>query len=162
RGLGAVVTTFGVGELSAINAIAGACAESVPVVHIVGTPALAARESAATLHHNLPGRDYGHFARMGAAITAAQADLRAAPAPEEMDRVLSTALRTARPVYLTIPADVAGLPVLAPAGPLPRAGQDPDAAVVAAFAQHARRVLAAAHSVSLLLGHLAARHQVTG
>jgi indolepyruvate decarboxylase len=162
RGLGALVTTFGVGELSAINAIAGACAESVPVVHIVGTPALAARQSAATLHHNLPGRDYDHFARRAAAITAAQADLRAATAPEEIDRVLSTALRTSRPVYLTIPADVVGLPVLAPAGPLPRAGQDPDAAVVAAFAQHARRVLAAAHSVSLLLGHLAARHQVTG
>ena len=38
RGLGAVITTFGAGELSAINALAGAYAESVPVVHIVGTP----------------------------------------------------------------------------------------------------------------------------
>lgn len=37
-GLGALITTFGVGELSAINAIAGAFAERVPVVHIVGTP----------------------------------------------------------------------------------------------------------------------------
>jgi TPP-dependent 2-oxoacid decarboxylase len=119
RGIGALVTTFGVGELSAANAIAGAYAESVPVVHIVGTPALAARESAATLHHNLLGRDYGHFARMAAEITTAQADLRAATAPEEIDRVLSTALRTSRPVYLTIPADVADLPVLAPVGPLP-------------------------------------------
>jgi indolepyruvate decarboxylase len=162
RGLGAVVTTFGVGELSALNAIAGADAESVPVVHIVGTPALAARQSAATLHHNLPGRDYGHFARMAAEITAAQADLRAATAPEEIDRVLSTALRTSRPVYLAIPADVAGLPVLAPAGPLPRAGQDPDPAVVAAFTGRAGQVLAAADSASLLVGHLAARHQVTG
>lgn len=36
QGLGALVTTFGVGELSAMNAIAGAHAESVPVVHIVG------------------------------------------------------------------------------------------------------------------------------
>jgi len=43
RGLGAVVTTFGVGELSALNAIAGAYAESAPVVHIVGTPAVSAR-----------------------------------------------------------------------------------------------------------------------
>jgi TPP-dependent 2-oxoacid decarboxylase len=126
RGIGALVTTFGVGELSAANAIAGAYAESVPVVHIVGTPALAARESAATLHHNLPGRDYGHFARMAAEITAAQADLRAVTAPDEIDRVLSTALHTSRPVYLTIPADVADLPVLAPAEPLPRASQEPD------------------------------------
>jgi indolepyruvate decarboxylase len=162
RGIGALVTTFGVGELSAMNAIAGACAESVPVVHIVGTPALAARESAATLHHNLPGRDYDHFARMAAEVTAAQADLRAVTAPEEIDRVLSTALRTSRPVYLTIPADVAGLPVLAPAGRLPRAGQDPDPAVVAAFTGRARRMLAAADSVSLLVGHLAVRHRVTG
>ena len=38
RGVGALVTTFGVGELSAMNAIAGAYAESVPVVHIVGHP----------------------------------------------------------------------------------------------------------------------------
>jgi indolepyruvate decarboxylase len=63
---------------------------------------------------------------MAAEITAAQADLRAATAPEEIDRVLSTALRTSRPVYLTIPADVADLPVLAPAEPLPRASQEPD------------------------------------
>ena len=161
RGIGALVTTFGVGELSAINAIAGAYAESVPVVHIVGTPALAARESAVTLHHNLPGRDHGHFARMAAEVTAAQADLCAATAPEEIDRVVSTALRTSRPVYLTIPADVAGFPVLAPTGPLRRAGQAPDPAVVAAFTGRARRMLAAADSASVLVGHLAARHRVT-
>jgi TPP-dependent 2-oxoacid decarboxylase len=161
RGLGAVVTTFGAGELSALNAIAGAYAESVPVVHIVGTPALAARETGATLHHNLPGADYGHFARIAAEVTAAQADLRAVTAPEQIDRVLGTALRTSRPVYLTIPADVAGLPVLAPAGPLPRAVPEPDPAVVAAFTAHACRVLVAADSASLLAGHLAARHRVT-
>ena len=115
RGVGALVTTFGVGELSALNAIAGAYAESVPVVHIVGTPALAVRDAGATLHHNLPGREYGHFARMAAEVTAAQADLRPDTAAEEIDRALSTALRTSRPVYLTIPANYhagAGRPVL--------------------------------------------------
>ena len=161
RGLGALVTTFGVGELSALNAIAGACAESVPVVHIVGTPALEARETVATLHHNLPGRDYGHFARMAAEVTAAQADLRPDTAPEEIDRVLSTALRTSRPVYLTIPADVAGIPVLSPAGRLPQAAENADPAVVTAFTGHARRVLGPAASVSVLVGHLADRHRVT-
>jgi TPP-dependent 2-oxoacid decarboxylase len=161
RGIGALVTTLGVGELSALNAIAGAYAESVPVVQIVGTPALAARETGATLHHNLPGRDYGHFARMAAEVTAAQADLRPDTAPEEIDRVLGTALRTSRPVYLTIPADVAGIPVLAPMGLLPRAAGDADPAVVAAFTGRARRELAAAASVSLLVGHLAARYRVT-
>ena len=38
RGYGALVTTYGVGELSAINAIAGAMAENIPIVHIVGLP----------------------------------------------------------------------------------------------------------------------------
>ena len=161
RGIGALVTTFGVGELSALNAIAGAYAESVPVVHIVGTPALAARTSGVTLHHNLPGRDYGHFGRMAAEVTAAQADLRPDTAPEEIDRVLSTALRTSRPVYLTIPVDIAGIPVLAPVGRLPRAAGDADPAVVAAFTGRARRMLAAAASASLLVGHLAARYRVT-
>ena len=50
--------------------------------------------SGVTLHHNLPGRGYDHFARMAAEVTAAQADLRPDTAPEEIDRVLSTALRT--------------------------------------------------------------------
>ena len=131
-------------------------------MHIVGTPALAARETGATLHHNLPGRDYGHFAQMAAEVTAAQADLRPDTAPEEIDRVLGTALRSSRPVYLTIPADVAGIPVLAPAGRLPRATGNADPAVVAAFTGRARKVLAAASRASLLVGHLAARHRVTG
>src|SRR5271157_1864303 len=87
RGLGALVTTFGVGELSAMNAVAGAYAESVPLVHIVGTPALAARRADLTLHHNLPGQDFGHFARMAAETTVAQADLRTNTAAAEIDRV---------------------------------------------------------------------------
>ncbi|HSS91097.1 MAG TPA: thiamine pyrophosphate-binding protein [Streptosporangiaceae bacterium] len=163
RGLGALVTTFGVGELSAMNAIAGAYAESVPVVHIVGTPALPARLAGVTLHHNLPGADFGHYARMAAEVTEAQADLQAGTAPAEIDRVLRAAVRTSRPVYLAIPADVADAPVPAPAGPLLAGGQDGDAdpAVAAAFARHARRVLGAASSASLLLGHLAGRHGVT-
>jgi indolepyruvate decarboxylase len=163
RGLGAVVTTFGVGELSAINAIAGAYAESVPVVHIVGTPALTARNIGVTLHHNLPGGDYDHFARMATQVTAAQADLRPATAAAEIDRVLSTAMRTSRPVYIAIPADVAGAPVPAPKGRLPRAGEvaGADPAMLAAFAAHARSFLDTAVSASVLVGHLAARYRVS-
>jgi TPP-dependent 2-oxoacid decarboxylase len=162
RGLGALVTTFGVGELSALNAVAGAYAESVPVVHIVGTPALAARQDGTTLHHNLPGAGFGHFARMAAEVTVAQADLRPATAPAEIDRVLAAAVRASRPVYLTIPADVASAPVAAPAAPLQvsRPGDDPDPAVLRAFADRARRLLGGANTASVLVGHLAARYHV--
>src|ERR1700722_8736692 len=38
KGVGAVCTTYGVGELSAINGIAGSFAEHLPVFHLVGTP----------------------------------------------------------------------------------------------------------------------------
>jgi pyruvate decarboxylase len=34
-----VVTTYGVGELSAINGIAGAFSECLPIIHIVGNTA---------------------------------------------------------------------------------------------------------------------------
>ena len=36
KGISAMVTTFGVGELSAVNGIAGAFAERVPVIQITG------------------------------------------------------------------------------------------------------------------------------
>ncbi|MGW1160274.1 thiamine pyrophosphate-binding protein [Streptomyces sp. NPDC002513] len=38
HGVGAVSTTYGVGELSAINGIAGAYTEHLPVFHLVGMP----------------------------------------------------------------------------------------------------------------------------
>ena len=98
---------------------------------------------------------------MAAEVTAAQADLRPATAPEEIDRVLATALRTSRPVYLTIPADMADMPVLAPMGRLQVAAEDADPAVMAAFTRHAHVVLDTAASASLLVGHLAARHRAT-
>lgn len=38
KGVAALCTTYGVGELSALNGIAGAYAEHLPVFHLVGTP----------------------------------------------------------------------------------------------------------------------------
>ncbi|AOA65026.1 Phenylpyruvate decarboxylase [Komagataella phaffii CBS 7435] len=51
--IGVVVTTYGVGELSAINGIAGAFAEYAPVLHIVGTSAMATKrlEHVHNIHH---------------------------------------------------------------------------------------------------------------
>jgi TPP-dependent 2-oxoacid decarboxylase len=53
RGLGAIITTFGVGELSAVNGIAGAFAELAPVVHIVGTPNRPSQKGGLLLHHTV-------------------------------------------------------------------------------------------------------------
>jgi len=53
KGISAMVTTFGVGELSAINAVAGSYSEHVPVVHIVGVPSTASQKDGMLLHHTL-------------------------------------------------------------------------------------------------------------
>ena len=52
RGFGALVTTYGVGELSVMNAIAGSFAENVPVIHIVGTPTTKCVANKTRVHHN--------------------------------------------------------------------------------------------------------------
>ena len=89
RGMSAVVTTFGVGELSAANAIAGSYAEHVPVVHIVGGPSKDAQGTRRALHHSLGDGDFEHFFRVSREITCAQANLMPATARREIDRVLS-------------------------------------------------------------------------
>ena len=81
RGMAALCTTFGVGELSAINAITGSYAEHVPVVHIVGAPALATQAQRRPIHHSLGDGEFGHFMAMHTAITCA----RAALTPETLD-----------------------------------------------------------------------------
>lgn len=53
NGIGAVNTTYGVGELSAICAIAGSFAESLPVFHLVGMPSVPMQAARATVHHTL-------------------------------------------------------------------------------------------------------------
>ena len=119
RGIGALCTTFGVGELSAINAIAGSFAEHVPLVHIVGSPSSGTQAAARIVHHSLGDGVFTHFADMHEKITCARAALTAATACTEIDRVLS-AVRTQRlPGYILIPADVAAAPAAPPAAPLP-------------------------------------------
>ncbi len=106
RGLGAVCTTFGVGELSAINGIAGSYAERVPVIHIVGAPATATQRAGRPTHHTLGDGDFRHFSRMHAEVTAVQASLTLENAASEIDHVLREVLERRLPGYLVIPADV--------------------------------------------------------
>ena len=53
KGIGAFASTYGVGELSAINGVAGAFAERVPVVVITGSPATINFSTHLLLHHTL-------------------------------------------------------------------------------------------------------------
>ncbi len=106
RGVGAFVTTYGVGELSAVNGVAGAFAEKVPVVVITGSPATVHFRNKPLLHHTLG--DYQIPLRIYEKITAASCQLDSAlQAPAEIDRVLSVCLAQQQPVYISLPADIA-------------------------------------------------------
>jgi len=149
RGIAALVTTFGVGELSAANAVAGSYAEHVPVVHIVGAPSKDAQAARRVVHHSLGDGDFQHFLRMAREITRAQADLTPATATREIDRVLTEVREQKRPGYLLLATDVARFPVDPPTAPLsPRtAGTSPRA--LALFAE-AARALIGDHPVTVL------------
>lgn len=120
RGMAALVTTFGVGELSAANAVAGSYAEHVPVVHIVGAPSKDSQAARRIVHHTLGDGDFEHFLRMSREITCAQANLVPATATREIDRVLSEVREQKRPGYLLLATDVARFPTEPPTAPLPR------------------------------------------
>ncbi len=160
RGIGALCTTFGVGELSAINAVAGSFAEHVPVVHVVGSPASGTQAAQRVVHHSLGDGVFTHFADMHRNITCAQAALTADGACQEIDRVLS-AVRTQRlPGYILIPADVAAAPATPPAARLPPPAELADPGALEGFTAAARQLLESAADVSdvaVLCGLLAHR-----
>ncbi|WP_439443910.1 alpha-keto acid decarboxylase family protein [Listeria aquatica] len=114
RKAAALVTTFGVGELSAMNGIAGSFAENVPVVEIVGSPQSTVQDARKLVHHTLGDGEFSHFEKMHQSLTAAMAHLTKENAPAEIDRVLNTLLETRKPVYLNLPIDVAESPTSKP------------------------------------------------
>lgn len=114
RGFAAMVTTFGVGELSAINATAGSYAEYAPVLHVVGAPSTALQDSKRRIHHTLGDGVFNHFIKMVEPVTVARAQLTAENAASEIDRVIRVTLKKHRPGYLLLSPDVARQPIYPP------------------------------------------------
>ncbi|WP_259461763.1 alpha-keto acid decarboxylase family protein, partial [Enterobacter sp. R1(2018)] len=158
NGAAALLTTFGVGELSAINGIAGSYAEYLPVIHIVGAPCLAAQQRGELMHHTLGDGDFQHFARMAKEVTAAQAALTPENACYEIDRVLRESLSKSRPGYLLLPANVAQTPATKPANPLDLNARPAETAVLSDFRKAAQAKLSESRSVALLADFLALRY----
>ncbi|KAF4436316.1 Thiamine pyrophosphate enzyme, C-terminal TPP-binding [Fusarium austroafricanum] len=115
KGIGVLFTPFGPGELSALNAIAGAYAEKAPVVHIVGTPPRWTQKAGTRVHHSLGDGNFSVFADMYKAVTVAQADLsNPATAVDLIDLTLQQCILHSLPVYFTLPADMALVKVPVP------------------------------------------------
>jgi TPP-dependent 2-oxoacid decarboxylase len=141
RGIAAVCTTFGVGELSAINALAGSYAEHVPVVEIVGAPATTAQAAHRILHHSLGDGVFTHFLELHAGVTCARAALTPETYAADIDRVLVAARDHRLPGYLLLPVDVARIPATPPVAALPAPRDVTDPAVLERFTQAADRLL---------------------
>jgi pyruvate decarboxylase len=137
NGMAVCVTTFGVGELSALGGIAGATAERLPVVHLVGSPRSPLQKADALVHHtmNLPGGQYSRFYKMSEQISAATVVLINEPEDaltDAVDRAIRTCVVEGRPVYLDVPLDynhreMSAAPL---ATPLPKLGEPKDFAAI--------------------------------
>lgn len=118
HGLSAVLTTFGVGELSATNAMAGAYAEYAPVLHVVGAPTRQTQASGQAIHHTLGEGDFATFRQLAEKVACTVVEVQPATAAYDIDRVLTEISVRKRPGYLVLPDDVAMLPCTPPAAPL--------------------------------------------
>ncbi|KAG6041827.1 hypothetical protein E4U41_001298 [Claviceps citrina] len=106
--IGALITTFGVGELSAINGVAGSFSEHIPVVHIVGYPTTRSQKNGMLLHHTLGNGDFNVFANMSAQISCDVAKLNnPSEIADQIDHTLRQCFIRSRPVYITLPSDMA-------------------------------------------------------
>jgi len=88
--------------------MAGQYAEYVPVVHIVGYPAVEAVKAKKIMHHSLGDGRFVMYENMAKNITADTVVIDYAPtAAVEIDRVLATMMGESRPVYIGLSVDIA-------------------------------------------------------
>lgn len=147
-GLGVAAVTYGAGAFNLVNAVAGAYAERVPLVVLSGAPAAHEAASGLQLHHQVKTLDSQW--RVFDELTVDRArldDVRRAP--EAIARVLDTALRESRPVYLEIPRDMPARPC-EEVGSTPEPGVDPEA--LAACADELLQRLRAGRRPLLMVG----------
>ncbi|WP_319779007.1 thiamine pyrophosphate-binding protein [Maridesulfovibrio sp.] len=107
KGKAAVCTTYGVGELSAINGIAGSYAENLPVFHIVGIPKCSVQRNGNLIHHSLGNGEFDLFHKMTQPVVCASTILTAENTVSEVERCINTALAKKQPAYIAVPADEA-------------------------------------------------------
>lgn len=159
NGCGAVVTTFNVGAFSALNGVAGANAERLPVMFV--SSGINTNDPGANhlLHHTIGTHDFSYQYEMFRRVTcAAVRILHAENAPSMIDHAISTALRERKHAYIEIACNLSDAPCPQPA-PYEAllAWETSNAHALAAAVERARVFLAQAGRPLLLAGvHLRA------
>jgi indolepyruvate decarboxylase len=121
KGIGALCVTYSAGALCAVNAVAGAYVEKVPLVLINGTPSIKKtiifEQTGFSAHHFITGRetDLQSFEHItAAAIRIDSPEL----APGLIDHALRTCITERRPVYIELLQDMVDLECEPPRGAL--------------------------------------------
>ena len=162
RGAAMLCTTFGPGELSAINGVMGALAESVPIFWLVGLPSSQLRREGGILHHRLRDGDYRLNSEICRRATIASTELTPENAIAETERMIHECLTHRKPVYINVPQDFAEMPVVGqpivgrPIADFVAPASNPDQLRVAA--EKIREVVSAANSAVALPSYLVDRH----
>jgi len=158
NGIAALSTTFGVGELSAINGIAGSYAENLPIFHLVGMPASGVQKNARLVHHTLGDGNFSLFYEIGKRLSCAHAVMTPENCVAETERLIEVALRERRPVYIGLPFDYATQPIQTPEKLLPQTQQVSDNKTLAEAVSLIVKTLADSASACMLPGMLASRY----
>src|SRR6201981_2774568 len=111
RGAAMLATTYGVGELSAINGVMGAKAERSLVFHVVGMPSYQNQRLGKIAHHTLGDGVFGNFIELSAKAACCHAVIDPDNCVIEMERVIGEARKQNQPAYIIVPSDYALFPV---------------------------------------------------
>jgi len=111
NGVGVLVTTSGVGELSAANGIAGSYAHNIPILHIVGYPNSKVIDHDIPVHHTLANFQKNSFLESFKSICGATTILTDTNYLEEIQRVVLNMLITKKPSYMGVPTDLVDMEI---------------------------------------------------
>jgi indolepyruvate decarboxylase len=121
KGIGALCVTYSAGALCAVNAVAGAYVEKVPLVLINGTPSikktLTFEQTGFSSHHFISGRETDLQSFEHITVATARVD-NPVLAPMLIDYALTQCMSERRPIYLELLQDMIDLECEPPRGVL--------------------------------------------
>ncbi|MFJ7752590.1 alpha-keto acid decarboxylase family protein [Peribacillus muralis] len=161
KGISALITTFGVGEMSACNAIAGAYSENVPLIHIVGSPKSVMQKEKAIAHHTLMDGDFDVFRKVYEHITGYTVILTPENAAREIPAAIMLAKSKKKPVYMVVAIDLVTKPLIFHSEPLENEAKTNQETLQAAV-EHIRKMLEPVKKAALLVDMKTLRYNLGG
>ncbi|KAJ5081199.1 pyruvate decarboxylase [Penicillium angulare] len=112
NGMSVLMTVMGVGELSALNAVAGSFAEYVPVIHIVSQPSRQAQKRRSCVHHSFGEGEFESFQQISRSVSCMTVSIDCPQnAPSLIDEAIQQCWIESRPVTIFLPSDMIRIPI---------------------------------------------------